>query len=175
LSTPVTPVTPVSAEAFLSLQNVILDHNARALDRVSKQSLDRHVHKLTKAAQTSFARSALLQDQVKFLLRANNEAKLRRATASTVLGKAKEVSFEDLELERMKQAEKKAAEEGKKRTASARKRRKITSQAGMDTGLESLGDTPDAAGAAEHCGEARACAGEDDSEEPWRAPVARMW
>jgi hypothetical protein len=49
-----TPVTPVSAEALMSLQNLI-KQDAHALDETSKKSLQRHVQKLANAAQTSFA------------------------------------------------------------------------------------------------------------------------
>jgi hypothetical protein len=45
-----TPVTLVSAEAFMSLQNLIIKQDAHALDDTSKQSLQRHVQKLVKAA-----------------------------------------------------------------------------------------------------------------------------
>ena len=34
-----TPVTPVSAEAFMALQNLIIKQDAHALDETSKQSL----------------------------------------------------------------------------------------------------------------------------------------
>jgi hypothetical protein len=54
-----TPVTPVSAEAFMSLQNLIIKQDAHALDDTSKQSLQRHVQKLVKAVQISFAKGAL--------------------------------------------------------------------------------------------------------------------
>ena len=56
-----TPVTPVSAEAFMSLQNLIIQRDARALDERS-----------------------------------------RRSTKSLVLGKAKVMSYEDLEEARAK-------------------------------------------------------------------------
>ena len=40
---PQTPVTPVSAEAFISLQNLIIQRYAHALDETSKQNLARHL------------------------------------------------------------------------------------------------------------------------------------
>jgi len=38
-----TPVTLMSAKAFMSLQNLIIKQDAYALDETSKQSLQRHV------------------------------------------------------------------------------------------------------------------------------------
>jgi hypothetical protein len=58
------------------------------------------LQKLTKAAKTSIARSALQQERVQFLLDINNEAKVRRSTKSLVLGKARVMSYEDLEAAR---------------------------------------------------------------------------
>ena len=71
-----TPVTPVSAEALISLQNQIIEQYAYALDETTKQSLQRHVQKLTNATQMSFANGALQQDQTQFLTTINDEAKV---------------------------------------------------------------------------------------------------
>ena len=38
-----TPVTPVSAEAFMSLQNLTISQDAHTLDDTSKQKLEKHV------------------------------------------------------------------------------------------------------------------------------------
>lgn len=43
---------------FISLQNLIIKQDAHALDDTSKQNLQRHVLKLTKAVQTFFAKDA---------------------------------------------------------------------------------------------------------------------
>ena len=106
-----TPVTPVSAEALMSLQNFIIKKHA--LDETSKRNLARHLQKLTKAGQISFAKSVLQQHQIRFLINLNDESKVRRSTASVVLGKAKVMSYEDLEEARAKRAEKDAAKEAK--------------------------------------------------------------
>ena len=53
-----TPVTPASAEALKSLQDMI-KQDAHALDETSKQSLQRHVQKLANATQMSLAKGAL--------------------------------------------------------------------------------------------------------------------
>jgi hypothetical protein len=94
---PQTPVTPVSVEGLASLHNLI-KQDAHTLNGTSIQRLERHVQKLANAAQASFAESALLHDRNQMLIRMNNEAKVRRSTKSIVLGKAKVMSFEDIEV-----------------------------------------------------------------------------
>jgi len=93
--------TPVTSEGLTLLSNLI------------KQDAN--------AAQTSFAKNALLQDRTQFLIKINNESKARRSTASVVLGKAKVMSYEDLEEARAKRAEKDAAEEAKGKRKRDRK------------------------------------------------------
>jgi hypothetical protein len=114
LQTPVTPVTPVTAEALTSLHNII-KQDIYVLNKMSKAHLQRHVQKLASAAQVSFAEWALLKDRNQFLFKINNEAKVRRSTKSLMLGKAKVMSYEDLEKARAKRAakERAAAEKGK--------------------------------------------------------------
>jgi hypothetical protein len=102
---PRTPVTPVTAEALIPLHNLIKE-DARTLDEVSRRRLQRHVQKLTSAARVSFAECALLQDQNQSLIKINKEAKVRRSTRAVVLGKAKVMSYEDLEEARAKRAAK---------------------------------------------------------------------
>ena len=48
---PQTPVTPLSAESFMSLQNLIIQRDAHALDEMSKQNLARHLQKCTKLSR----------------------------------------------------------------------------------------------------------------------------
>jgi len=110
---PQTPVTPMSPSAVMSLHNFIIKKQARALDEPSKQSLERYVQKLTKAAQTSFTQYVLQRNQIQFLTKMNDESKVRRSTASAVLGKAKVMSYEDLDEARTKRAEKEAAKRAK--------------------------------------------------------------
>ena len=116
--TPVTPVTPMTSEGLASLQQVI-HRDAAALDEVSKRRLWNHLQKLSKAATTSFAERALQEEQIKFLHRVNNEAKARRTTRSLILGKAKVMSYEDLENARARRAAATPAAGGK----SVRKKR----------------------------------------------------
>jgi hypothetical protein len=82
-----TPVTPVSAEGFMSLQNLIIKQDAHALDDTSKQKLERHVLKLTKAGHMFLAKGALQEDRIQFLNTITNEAKVRRSTKSLILGR----------------------------------------------------------------------------------------
>ncbi|KAF2023967.1 hypothetical protein EK21DRAFT_79734, partial [Setomelanomma holmii] len=165
LDMPVTPVTPVTTEAVASLHNVIAQ-DAHMLDQTSKQRLQRHVRKLAGAAQISFAKRALLQDQNRFLSKMNNEAKVRRSTKSQVLGKAKVMSYEDLEEAQAKRKEKEKAVAGK--AARGRKRKapalvvdvtELRSQV-IQAREADLAKTP-----AELTREVPV---------PWRAPVAQM-
>jgi hypothetical protein len=102
---PRTPTTPVSAEAFMSLYNLI-EQDTYTLDQTSRQRLQRRVQKLSNAGQRSIAYCALLEDEKQSLIKINNEAKVRRSTKSVVLGKAKVMSFEDIEVARAARAAK---------------------------------------------------------------------
>ena len=88
---------PVSTEAFISLQNLIIQRDAYTLDETSKQNLVRHLQKYTKAFQKSLAQSILQEDRIQFLTIINKEAKVRRSTKSLVLGKVKVMGYEALE------------------------------------------------------------------------------
>jgi hypothetical protein len=57
--------------------------------------------------------SILQEDRIQFLTTINNEAKVRRSTKSLVLGKAKVMSYEDLEEARAKRVVKDAAQAAK--------------------------------------------------------------
>ncbi|PQE29011.1 hypothetical protein CJF30_00004068 [Rutstroemia sp. NJR-2017a BBW] len=148
---PQTPVTPVSAEGLASLHNLI-KQDAYRLDGTSTQRLERHVQKLANAAQISFAERALLYDQNQMLTRMNNEAKVRRSTRSIVLGKAKVMSFEDIEVARAARAVKEVIKGKGKR---GRKRKSAAQQA------DEPEPEPEVALII-------------DAPVLWRAPVARM-
>ena len=150
---PQTPVTPVSAEALTSLHNVI-KQDTHTLDKTSIQRLQRHIQKLANAAQISFAECALLHDQNNFLTRINNEAKVRRSTKSIVLGKAKVMSYEDIEKARAKRA---AKEDIKGKGKRGRKRKSNV----LDADEPETEAEPEVARIISAPG-------------PWRAPVARM-
>lgn len=118
--TPITPVTPVTTEALTSLHNLIVK-DTHVLERKSKDRLQKRIQKLASAAKVSFAEQALLKDRNQFLLQINREAKTRRSTKSVVLGKAKVMSFEDLEEARAKRAAKEQALAGKPKRGRKRK------------------------------------------------------
>ena len=195
-----TPVTPVSAEGFMSLQNIIIKQVAHALDDTSKQKLERNVQKFTKAGQMFLAKGALQDDKIQFLTTINNEAKVRRSTKSLVLGKAKVMSYEDLEEARAKRAEKEAAKEAKGKGKRGQKCKSATAEEDEATigkakrgrkrksAIMSEADASEPKTKVVRMSEAPAPAiapvvqtsgtpvAEDEIvPELWRAPVARMW
>jgi hypothetical protein len=110
-------VTPVTIEGLSSLHNLIKE------DDCTSERLQRRVQKLASAAQISFAKQHLLQDHKRLLAKINGEAKVRRSTKSVVLGKAKVMSFEDLEVTRVKRATKDKATADKGKGKRGRKRK----------------------------------------------------
>jgi hypothetical protein len=112
----------------MSLQNLIIQE-AHALNKTSKQNLARHLQKYTKAFQKSSAQAILQENRIKFLTTINNEAKVRRSTKSLVLGKAKVMSYEDLEEARAKRVVKDAAKAAKGKGKRGRKRKGATPEA----------------------------------------------
>jgi hypothetical protein len=194
----VTPVTPASAEGLASLQNLI-KQDAHTLNKASIQRLERHVQKLANAAQISFAERDLLHDRNQMLIRMNNEAKVRRSTRSVVLGKAKVMSFEDIEVARAARAAKEVIKGQGKR---GRKRKSAALEADELEADEAEADPePEVERAAEEVIKGRGKRGrkrksaaleadepepevarmieapepEPEAPEPWRAPVARMY
>jgi hypothetical protein len=184
---PQTPMTPVSAEAFMSLHNLI-KQDAHALNETSIQRLQRRVQKLANAGQRSIAYCALLDERNQLLTKMNNEAKVRRSTKSVVLGKAKVMSFEDIEVARAARAAKVAT---KGKGNRGRKRKSATLEA--DEPEAEAETEPEVAHAAKEVitgkrkrGRKRKCAVQEadepepelariiDAPVPWRAPVARM-
>jgi hypothetical protein len=133
----------------------------------------------------SFAERALLDDQNQFLNRINNEAKVRRSTKSVVLGKAKVMSYEDIEEARAKRAAKEVIKGKGKR---GRKRKSAALEAD-DPELEVACAAKEVINGRRKRGRKRKSAtleaGEPESEPeaarmieapaPWRAPVARMY
>ncbi|KAF9728642.1 vegetative incompatibility protein het-e-1 [Paraphaeosphaeria minitans] len=113
-----TPITPVSSEALSSLLTLIRQD---LHDEPSRRRHQKLLQKLANAAQTSFAQQALDQDHIQFLSNMNNEAKPRRKTKSEILGKARVMSYEDIEAARAKRAEHKAATEAKGKRKRGRK------------------------------------------------------
>ncbi|KAF8852972.1 hypothetical protein BDZ45DRAFT_558562, partial [Acephala macrosclerotiorum] len=196
-----TPLTPVSAEAFMSLQNRIIQHDAHALDETSKQNLAKHLQKCTKAFQKSSALSVLQEDRIRFLTTINNEAKVRRSTKSLVLGKAKVMSYEDLEEARAKRVVKEATRAAKGKGKRGRKRKSSTLEAEEATAEEDIAgsarpgrkrksaaldlpatnkkarirNVPKSASTLMRQASRTQIAEDEIVPEPWRAPVAKMW
>jgi hypothetical protein len=145
---PQTPVTPVSAEAFMSLQNLIIQRDAHALDETSKQNLARHLQKCTKAFQKSSAHGILQEDRIQFLTTINNEAKVRRSTKSLVLasakGEGKVMSYEDLVKARAKRLEKESTQEAKGKRRRGRKPKHSPPQIEEGTAETARRGTPEA-------------------------------
>lgn len=160
---PQTPVTPVTAEALTSLHSMI-EQDAHKQDTISKRRLQKLVKKLASAAHVSFAERALLQDQNRFLFKVNNETRVRRSTRSIVLGRAKVMSFEELEEARSKRAAKDKATADKKKRGHRRKNLAVEEAA-----PPVLGDGGIGVGVGEVADERQR------STSPWRAPVARMY
>ena len=186
---PQTPVTPVSAEGLASLYNMI-KQDTLTLNKTSIPRLQRHVQKLANVAQMSFAHCTLLDEQKQLLTRMNNEAKVRRSTRSVVLGKAKVMSFEDIEAARAARATKEAIK-GKGKRGRKRKSAAIEAEESEPDEPETEAE-PEVAraekevitGKRKRGRKRKSTALEVDEPEvarvievpgPWRAPVARMY
>lgn len=144
--------TPVTTEALTLFRNQ-LEQDAHTLDESSRQCLQ----KVLNAAQESFAECALLRDENQLLFKQNDEAKRRRSTKSTVLGKAKVMSYEDLDEARGKRAAKEAAKaaagpakRGRKRKGSAPEAEAKATKARRSE-VEVAEDEIAAAGLGDHC------------------------
>ena len=156
-----TPVTPITAEAFTSLHNMIKG-NTHGLDDTNKRRLE----KLASAAQISFAEQALLRDENRLLTEINSEVKTRRSTRSVVLkkddGKGRVMSYEDLENARAKRAVKDAAAIVKEKRGRKRKSIAPDLEAGssaLEAQVVRVSETEPAI----------------DLGGLWRAPVAKMY
>jgi hypothetical protein len=153
LQTPITPVTPVTAEALTSLHNMIKQDT-----NVPDETRSR-IQKLANAAQISFAERALLKDRNRFLFQINNEAKACRSTRSIVLGRAKVMSFEDLEEAKARRAAKEEA--AAKRGQCSRKRKGLALEADVVPTAKTV--------------RVNEVLAPMNASAPWRAPVARMY
>lgn len=116
------PVTPVGAEALSKMQALIRRDAQTLDDGRSKWRLQWYTEKLLNAAKRYQAERALHQDQIQFLFKVNNEAKVRQSTKSLVLEKAKVMLWEDIVAAREKRA-------GKRRGQSCRRHWKTWSEA----------------------------------------------
>ena len=174
----VTPVTPTSAEAFTSLQNMIFREDARKLDEVDRQRLMRHIEKLAKAGQVLLAKSALQEGHIRFLHKINDEGKARRSTRAIVLGTAKVMSYEDLEEAKAKRAEQKEKKAKKgKRGGGGKRNIKSPKPRDSPTDLKAdyMGEGSHANNGVHQLAETHRAVSGLLVPCPGRAPVARMW
>ncbi|MCJ1279153.1 hypothetical protein MMC21_006977 [Puttea exsequens] len=158
---PITPVTPVTVEALASLHNPI----KQELNEPIKDRIQRHVQKLASAARISFAKQTFFQDQNRFLSSINNEAKVRRSTRPVVLGKAKAMSYEDVEEARTKRVAKEKATASKGKRGRNCKNPAPEPEPEVETVSSVLEDKMGRMSEVEPTKSLRA---------PWRAPVARI-
>ena len=106
----------MTAEALTSLR-CLIEHDIDELDEPSKH----RVQKLANAAEKRFAECAILLDENKLLFEQNSESNVRKSTKSTVVGKAKVMSWEDLEKAKAARASKQQAAAEKKQAAAKKK------------------------------------------------------
>jgi hypothetical protein len=177
---PLTPVTPVTADALASLHDRI-KQESNLSDEASKQRLQRCVDKLVSAAKISFAKQSLLQDHNRLLFKINSEAKVRRSTRPLVIGRAKVMSYEDLDKARVARAAKdKAAADkgtrkrGRKRKASAHDEEE-EEEAEMEMEVESREVDTRQAGSSLPKGKTAKRKSKVQEAAPWTAPVALMY
>jgi hypothetical protein len=174
-----TAVTPVSSEALASLLTLVKQDPH---DEISTTRHRKLVQKLANAAEVSFAQQAHDQDQIQLLSKMNDEARTRRKTKSEIKGKARVMSYEDIEAARAKRAE----QEANKQAQGKRKRgrpKHIAVEAVVEGETEATADkgTRKKLKRAQEAEEALALqvsvahVAEESAPQPYRAPVARMW
>ncbi|KAJ6267361.1 hypothetical protein PSV08DRAFT_157423, partial [Bipolaris maydis] len=185
-----TPITPVSADGLMLLQNLILK-DAHALDENSQQNLQRHLLKLAKATQLSLTKSTLQQNHIQLLMAVNNEAKPRRSTRADILekGSGQVFSYEHLQDKRLRRAEEAAAKEAKAKAKGKRGRK--SKNAAQETAKATAPTSAVRRDLKRKSTESEAEAGPsvpkgkvarvshvqaaDTARAPWMAPVARMY
>lgn len=102
----------------------MINQAAQGLDNErSKCNLQKGIQKLSKAAHLAFSNGILQRDQIRFLTKINDKAKVRRSTRADILGRAKVMGFDELEEARAKRAEKEAAKATKGKAKRGQKRK----------------------------------------------------
>jgi hypothetical protein len=163
-----------------------------------RQDVEPQTQKCTKAFQKSSAQSILQEDRIQFLTTINNEAKVRRSTKSLVLGKAKVMSYKDLEEARAKRVVKDSAQAAKGKGKRGRKRKSSPAESEEDiaetasrgrkhksaelevpeptNNVRTSNATKPASALVMQVGRTRIAEDEIEIEpKPWRAPEARMY
>lgn len=108
--------TPVTSEALTSLRNRI-EQDIHLLDSPGQLRFQ----KLTNTAEKAFAERALLFNKNRLLFKQNNESISRLSTRSTVVGKAKIMSYDNIVKTQRKRDVKEADVAGGIRRNSKRK------------------------------------------------------
>ena len=153
---------------------MIISHDAYNLESVNKKRFKRHVAKLVKTTQKSFAYCSMQRHRIGLLLKTNAEAKLRRESKSIVLGKARIMSYDDDLVEARKIRAEKDLERERKKGCKRRKRKSNTKL----VAAESVVIDPllcDEAIAASYIHGRNSQGGEIVRSPSWRAPVAQMY
>lgn len=104
------PDTPVSPRKLALLRSEV-EMDAHQMNEGCRLRLQ----KILNATERAFAERSLLLQQNHDLYEQNNEKKSRQRTKSTVAGKAKVMTFEDIAVAKRKREEKEAAREAKRR------------------------------------------------------------
>ena len=174
-----TPATPKSAESLTLLLNMIKQVPDNGT--TSRQHKERLQQKVTAAAQTFLATNALLEERNHFLTNINDEGKVRRSSKSEIIGKARVMSYEDLEKARAERAMKEAAKEAKRVAKEAKegaeKVQKVTA-ASKRKDVQKRKSTEEARALESDARITRMCGVQLENDTPpkqWRAPVAQMW
>jgi hypothetical protein len=136
--------------------------------------------KLANTTRVSFAKQVFLEDHNQFLSKLSKEAKVRRSTRSVVLGKARVMSYEDLEEARKKRAEKENAIAATGKGKRGRKRKgpefETVPEQGQEVDANPSLPVRKAKVARKSAMPNSAMMPEPPTAlEPWRAPVARMY
>jgi hypothetical protein len=113
---------PVTAESLTSLRRII-EQNIPVLNNHSQQS----IRKLVNAAERAMTARDLLFKENFDLFKQNNESHTRESTNSKMLGKAKIMSYEDIQEAQRKRDEKDATGTGRR----GRKRKNSAPQSGV--------------------------------------------
>ena len=170
----------MSAESLTLLLNMI--KQVPDDGDTSRQHKERLQQKVTAAAQTFLATNALLEDRNQFLTTINDEGKVRRASKSEIIGRARVMSYEDLEKARAERAMKEAAKEAKRAAKEAKEGakqvRKVATAGKRERGrkrriLEEVAGAPEPDAKVARVSEAQV--ENAIPPEQWRAPVAQMW
>jgi hypothetical protein len=90
IRSPFTPVTPVKTQGLALVQTIMVNQATQCLNQRNISSLQKNIQKMSKAAHLAFSKGILQRDQIQFLLKINNESKVRGLTKGNILGRKME-------------------------------------------------------------------------------------